>query len=254
MLMQLGERAIFPPETENRLKEEFFGGAREGFFVDVGANDPEHMSQTWHLEQLGWRGVLIEPQPAMVQKLRERRQATVFACACSSPHNSGKMLPFQVSGIHSSLDPGFFVAGMRKESMIEVPVRTLDDILAEADAPAPIDLLSIDVESHEIEVLNGLTLERWRPRLILIEDLAFNLKLHRLLRSRGYAWVRRTGLNGWYVPSEMAMPVSAFGRWQFLRKHYLGVPFRHLRESKRRLRERLYAALKGRRHQAQSDT
>jgi FkbM family methyltransferase len=254
MPMQFGERAIFPPEVENRLKEEFFG-AREGFFVDVGANDPEHMSQTWHLEQLGWRGVLIEPQPAMAQKLRERRKAKVFACACSSPQNSGKMLPFQVSGIHSSLDPKFFVAGMRKEAMIEVPVRTLDEILTETDAPVPIDLLSIDVESHEIEVLNGLTLDRWRPRLILIEDLAFNLKIHRLLRSRGYAWVRRTGLNGWYVPSEATMPVSAFGRWQFLRKHYLSVPFRHLRETKRQLRERLYAALGERgHHQAKADS
>jgi FkbM family methyltransferase len=240
-------RAIFPFDVENALKEEFYGHSRTGFFVEVGANDPEQMSQTWHLEQSGWRGVLIEPQPALAQKLKERRRATVFACACSSPQNAGKMLPFQVSGIHSSLDPNFFVAGMRKEKLIEVPVRTLDDILTEANAPVPIDLISIDVESHEIEVLNGLTLTRWQPRLILIEDLAFNLRLHRLLLSRGYKWVRRTGLNGWYVPAASPMPVSTFGRWQFLRKHYLGVPFRHVREAKRKLRERLWARLGSRR-------
>jgi FkbM family methyltransferase len=243
MPAQFAERAIFPPGGENALKEEFFGGARDGFFVEVGANDPEHMSQTWHLERLGWRGVLIEPQPAMAQKLKEQRRATVFACACSSPQNAGKNLPFQVSGIHSSLDPNFFVAGMRKDAMIEVPVRTLDDVLSEADAPAPIDLLSIDVESHEIDVLNGLTLARWRPRLILIEDLALNLRLHRVLQSRGYKWVRRTGLNSWYVPAASPMTVGAFGRWQFIRKHYLGVPFRHVRETKRKLRERLWATL-----------
>jgi FkbM family methyltransferase len=201
------------------------------------------MSQTWHLELLGWRGILIEPQPALAQKLRERRHALVFACACSSPQNAGKNLPFQVSGIHSSLDPNFFVAGMRKDEMIEVPVRTLDDVLTEAKAPVPIDLLSIDVESHEIDVLNGLTLARWRPRLILIEDLALNLRLHRVLLSRGYKWVRRTGLNSWYVPTASPMSVGAFGRWQFFRKHYLGVPFRHVREAKRQLRERLWAKL-----------
>jgi FkbM family methyltransferase len=242
MLEYLVARAVFPDLAETRLKEEYFG-AQKGFFVDVGANDPKDISQTWHLEQTGWTGILIEPQPDLAQQLREQRRARVFACACSSPENAGKMLPFQVSGIHSSLNLGFFVAGMRKSNVIEVPVRTLDEILIEANAPSPVDLMSIDVESHEIEVLNGLTLSRWRPRLILIEDLAFDLRIHKLLRSRGYKWVRRTGLNGWYVPADVSFPVSAFGRWQFVRKHYLGVPFRLFREAKRKMRERLRARL-----------
>jgi FkbM family methyltransferase len=242
MLEQLVSRAVFPDHAETRLKEEYLG-AQKGFFVDVGANDPKDMSQTWHLEQMGWTGILIEPQPDFAQRLREQRRARVFASACSSPENAGKMLPFQVSGIHSSLNLDFFVAGMRKRDVIEVPVRTLDDILAEANAPIPVDMISIDVESHEIEVLNGLTLSRWRPRLILIEDLAFDLGIHKLLQSRGYKWVRRTGLNGWYVPADVSFPVSAFGHWQFVRKHYLGVPFRLFREAKRKVRERLRARL-----------
>ena len=245
MFAEMTARAIFPPEVENELKEAFFGEAQVGFFVEVGANEPQTMSQTWHLEQLGWRGVLIEPQPALAKKLKEQRHAEVYCCACSTPQNDGKVLPFQVAGLHSSLNLDFFVAGARKDAIINVPVRTLDDILLEANAPTPIDLLSIDVESHEIEVLNGLTLTRWRPRLILIEDLALNRRLHRVLQSRGYRWVRRTGLNGWYVPTNSEMTVSPFGHWQFLRKHYLGVPFRRFRETKRKLRERSRALLAG---------
>jgi FkbM family methyltransferase len=245
MFAEMTARAIFPPEVENELKEAFFKKAQVGFFVDVGANEPQTMSQTWHLEELGWRGVLIEPQPALAKKLKEQRQAEVFVCACSAPQNAGKVLQFQIAGLHSSLNLDFFVAGMQKDVIINVPVRTLDDILVEANAPMPIDLLSIDVESHEIEVLNGLTLARWRPRLILIEDLALNRRLHWVLRSRGYRWVRRTGLNSWYVPANSEMTVSPFGRWQFLRKHYLGVPFRRFRETKRKLREQLRARLAG---------
>ena len=238
MCAQLTDRAIFPPSVEQLLKEDFFADTPAGFFVDVGANDPVEGSQSWHLEQKGWRGVLIEPQPSLAQKLKERRSVPVFACACSSPSNAGKMLQFQLAGIQSSLDLNFFVAGMRKEEIIEVPVRTLDDILVEVKAPIPIDLLSIDVEGHEIDALSGITLTRWRPRLILIEDIALSLELHRVLQSSGYKWVRRTGINGWYVPIESPMSVSPFGRWQFLRKHYLGTPFRRARETKRKLRER----------------
>jgi len=240
MLAPAMKSAVFPWTAENELKEEFFAHARRGFFVEVGANDPEQASQTWHLEQLGWTGILIEPQPNLAAKLRRQRHAIVHECACSSPGNTGKTMPFGVagiSGIHSSLNPDFFVAGSRKEGVINVPVRTLDEILVEAHAPVPLDLLSIDVESHEIEVLSGLTLSHWRPRLILIEDLAFNTRLHRLLQSHGYKWIRRTGFNSWYVPADSAETVSLLGRWQFLRKHYLGVPFRHLRERKRRMRE-----------------
>lgn len=116
---------------------------------------------------------------------------------------------------------------------------TLDGVLQDAGASAPIDFLSIDTEGHEIEVLSGFDLARWRPRLILIEDLVLDRDLHRLLTGRGYKWVRRTGLNSWYVPADSAMAVSLEGYLQFIRKYYLGVPFRRLREALRRLRRRL---------------
>jgi FkbM family methyltransferase len=232
--------AIFPTDVEDRLKAEFFGSVTSGFFVEVGAGDPKQLSQTWELERLGWRGILIEPQPKLARKLEDQRAACkVFCCACSSPENAGRMLPLQLAGIYSSLNLDHFVAGMKKEVVIEVPARTLDDILVEASAPIPIDLLSIDVEGHEIDMLKGLTLTRWQPRLILIEDLAMNLRLHRLLHACGYRWMRRTGVNAWYVPRNSQIAISPFGRWQFFRKYYLGVPFRHLREAKRKLRERL---------------
>jgi len=119
---------------------------------------------------------------------------------------------------------------------VEVPIRTLDDILEDAGAPTPLDFVSIDVEFHEIEVLDGFNIRRWRPRLILIEDVRADLRIHRYLRRRGYAWVRRTGLNSWYMPEPAELPVSLFGRWQFVRKHILAVPLRRLRDAKRRWR------------------
>ena len=54
---------------EQELVRAFFKGARSGFFVEVGANRPRQESQTWHLEQLGWNGVLIEPQPNLADDL-----------------------------------------------------------------------------------------------------------------------------------------------------------------------------------------
>jgi hypothetical protein len=64
-------------------------------------------------------------------------------------------------------------------------------------------------------------------------------RLHHALVARGYVWVRRTGLNSWYLPAPPSISVSLFGRLQFFRKYYLMVPFRRLRQMLRRLRFRL---------------
>lgn len=231
-------RAILPADDEARLVRDFFSGSA-GFFVDVGANDPEVGSQTWHLEQAGWAGILIEPQPDLAERLRQTRRAKVYAVACSAPRNAGRSMPLRLAGPLSTLNEELMDVMQRAQAVIEVPVRTLDQVLSEAGAPAPIDFLSIDVEGHAFEVLQGVDLARWRPRLILIEDHLLNLRLHRGLRSRSYKWIRRTGLNSWYVPADAPSPPLALSaRWQFLRKYVLGIPFRHIREASRRARAR----------------
>ncbi len=143
-----------------------------------------------------------------------------------------------LSGPHSSLRPGLAVASSVAHGTVKVPARTLDDILVEAGAPAPIDFISIDVEGHEVEVLRGFDIARWRPRLMLVEDHVTSLATHRFLTRAGYRLIRRTGLNGWYVPADKAPSVGLRGAWQIARKYYLALPFRLLRERKRRLQAR----------------
>lgn len=229
-------RAIFPPEQEQALIQEFFGPDRPGFFVDVGAANPQFGSQTWHLEQAGWSGIVIEPRPDMAEQLRRGRQVTVYEVACSSPANVGRMMTLHLRGGYSSLSENLVVAGLQPRGTVEVAIRTLDDLLAQSKAPVPIDFVSIDVEGHEIEVLDGFDLARWRPRLILIEDHVLDLRLHRLLDRRGYKWVRRSGLNGWYIPADGAMQVGWLGRMQFIRKYYASLPTRYIRDAVRRMR------------------
>jgi FkbM family methyltransferase len=231
-----GGRAIFRGEHEASLLRDYFNGRATGFFVDVGAADPRDGSQSWQLEQAGWSGILVEPRPDFAAKLRQVRRATVFEAACSAPQNAGRTMQLHLYGGCSSLNDQLVVAGMKPQGDISVLVRTLDDILTEAHAPAPVDFVSIDVEGHESEVLAGFDLARWRPPLILIEDHALDLRLHRLLLSRGYRWVRRTGLNGWYVPADSPMRVGWLGWLQFVRKYYVGMPARYVRDAVRHTR------------------
>lgn len=231
--------AVFKPEFEPALVREFFRDRPRGFFVEVGANDPKKDSQSYHLEEAGWTGILVEPLPDLAAELRRQRTAQVFEVACSSPDRAGQIMRLHVAGAFSSFDPNLAVTGMRADRTIDVKVRTLDDVLSEGNAPMPIDLMSVDVEGHELEVLSGFDFERWKPRLVLLEDHVSNLDKHRFMTRAGYALMRRSGLNGWYVPRAEAPPMGLAGRWQILRKYYLALPFRMFRDARRRLRDRI---------------
>ena len=229
--------AVQPSQQEEEaLVRDFFRGAATGFFVEVGANHPIKRSQSFHLEQAGWTGVLIEPQPDLAAFLVTERKAKVFAVACTSPNTAGDTLPFHVAGPLSSLNADRMAPGAKADYVIMVPTRTLDDVLEEADAPRVFDLLSIDVEGHEIEVMRGFDFAHWKPRLIMLEDHVESLSKHRVLEQNGYSLIRRVGNNGWYVPRDTKVDVRLRDRWEILRKYHLALPFRALRNFSRRVR------------------
>lgn len=193
---------------EKALVRQHFGDADRGFFVEVGANEPASIhSQTWHLEQRGWRGILIEPNPTLIDALvRHRRGSRVYNVACSAPGKVGVAelkIPYVADGTmdtgKAALEVEIDHAGFSAYRTETVKVVTLDSILAE-NGVTGIDLLSIDVEGTELDVLKGLDLKRYRPRLILVEDKLVYLNKHRWLRRNGYRLVKRTLFNNWYVP------------------------------------------------------
>lgn len=231
-----------PHNHETRLIAAFFG-ANPGYFVEVGANDPHARSQTWHLEHAGWNGVLIEPQPDLADKLRAARKGKVFAAACSSPDQAGGTLPLHVAGPLSSLNRERMAPGAEPERVIDVPIRTLDDILEEAGAKPGFEFLSIDVEGHELEVLSGFSVQRWKPKLILLEDHVSDLSKHRFLLQSGYRMIRRYENNGWYVPNESAVRTQWSDYWEIVRKYYLALPFRMIRNTLRRIRKPITAGV-----------
>lgn len=216
------------PATEKQLVQAFFAG-RKGFYVDVGANDPVLDSQSQHLELLGWTGLLVEPDPDCCELLRKTRTGTVVEMACSSPENAGKQLMLNRAGPHSTLEDRPIALGAIVRSTIAVECETLDNILQHYNAPTGFDLLSIDIEGHELVALSGFTLKNWRPALVLIEDHVIHLQKHRFMQKSGYQLLMRTGLNSWYVPGEAPYSFSFAARFEYFRKYFVGLPIRRLR-------------------------
>jgi FkbM family methyltransferase len=217
-------------QNETRLVWDFFQRKTTGVFVEVGANHPIKENQTWFLEQQGWSGVLIEPNPKLFKLLCEQRPRSRAVQAAVGAQTGEVELLLGLKHVHSTLAPvlGDPLSGEK----VRVPLCTLDSILAEAGVTT-IDFLSIDVEGMELQVLQGLDLEKFAPQLILMEEHRRNYTKHFHLRRHGYRLVRRTGRNNWYVPPGSPVTVRTLNtsaeRFRLWRKMWLNPPFDNLK-------------------------
>jgi len=56
--------------TLNEIYSKYFD-PDHGTFVEVGANNGERWSNTWHLANSGWKGLYFEPIAELADKIRK---------------------------------------------------------------------------------------------------------------------------------------------------------------------------------------
>lgn len=223
---------------EKRQVRDYFNAKEGGIFVEVGANEPTNIeSQSWHLEnELGWSGLLVEPNPQLAEQARHARpNAVVYQCACTSPEKTGELtlhIPTKEGKLitgHASLEINADDFDYANHQDVTVEACTLDALLEDSEL-ATIDLLSVDVEGTEMDVLKGFDLAKYRPLLILMEDKLLYLEKHRYLKKNGYRLVKRTKQNNWYIPADAPRPPQRMGeKWKLIKKMYMSIWLRKLK-------------------------
>jgi FkbM family methyltransferase len=159
-----------------------------GFFVEFGAGDGVHFSNTYWLEMdRGWTGLLIEPDPRNVVNRANVERAAV---------GPSGMVSF---GLHPT---DGYLSGIRRETpeRIEIELVPLSDILRRREI-AKVDLISVDVEGTELEAWRTLDLNVWRPQIAIIELYTWQLpdqskEIIAAMRDDGYRLIHRTEANG----------------------------------------------------------
>lgn len=183
---------------EDRRLDSVFKRHKTGTCVEVGAYDGITGSNTLFFERLGWKCVLIEPNPRFIETIRKTRTAFFYPGAVGAePRTANLFIPTTAATLATlsaaSTEPG---------DLISVPVRTLDSVLEEFDVEQ-IDFITIDVEGFEMEVLKGFSLSRFNPRVVIIEDSSrrSDTTVYRWMKKEGYSHFLRTGCNDWYARS-----------------------------------------------------
>lgn len=201
---------FYSQNGEDFLLWSFFGEKKKGFFVDIGAFDGVHLSNSYIFEKAGWDGVCVDAHPFYFEKCKENRPGSICIHAACVGDEGLKEVVFHseelglLSGIEMRHDikqryegRGLKFDGFKKTA---VPAKTVNAILKSLRKKPDIDFVSIDVEGHELEILRGFDLDVYRPRVLVIEANTEEDEkgLDSYLTGRGYQKARRVVENVFY--------------------------------------------------------
>jgi hypothetical protein len=204
---------------EDRLLNSYLDMSRAGFYVDVGCGHPFRGSNTLNVYSRGWRGLVIDGNEEMIHLFQRFRPPDIPICSVGS--NTEKRISFAITQVPelSTVCPAFeekwgnSSGGVVKR--VEGNATTLQTLFQKHQIPHSFDLLSIDVESHDEEVLTSFDIEDYRPRVIVIEMHDFkplrssSHVITSYLDSHGYELVGYTVYNGIFLdtlPARGAAP------------------------------------------------
>ena len=142
------------------------------YVVDVGARGKERSNSYDLLRHFGWRGLLIEANPRLIEPIRADFEGLDYEIACCAISDYNGVATFNIGANDdvSSLTKAAAQGWGEVRDEIEVQVRMLPEVLREHDAPLNFDLLSIDIEGEDVRVLNHLIdVSPYRPTWVAIE-------------------------------------------------------------------------------------
>jgi FkbM family methyltransferase len=201
----------------------------DGFYIDVGAADPDVDSVTRLFYEHGWSGVNIEPSPCF-EALEEARARDVnLPVVIGEQEGSVPFFltyPFLGTSTVDLSAHGNIPEAIERVEEIAVPQRRLESVLREHATDRTIHFLKVDVEGAERQVLASSDWETFRPTVVVVEAIESwsmtptHERWESILTDAGYRFAAFDGINRFYVADgydhlipSLAYPISALDRF-----------------------------------------
>jgi methyltransferase FkbM-like protein len=189
---------------------------RGGYFIDSGASDGVHGSNTKLLESdYGWRGICVEPNNALYAELIANRSCICLNCCLY--YYDGSVEFFEAAKVYGGIVQEYvpahlqfarlFVAraasGEHQVALPTVlkPARTIRSVLRSCGAPQVIDYWSLDTEGSELAILRSFPFDEYRLRVLTVEHnySSSRNEIRAFLATHGYRRVRSLGIDDGYI-------------------------------------------------------
>ena len=204
--IKTGEVKIsYSQQCEDLTLLRYFSDKADGFYVDIGAYHPTAYSNTYLFYQKGWKGINIEPNyDHYLEFVKQRTRDININCGVGAEGGILKYYQFNEPALNTfSKDNMHLCSSIESfsvQKITEVSVKKLSEILDEnLPVGTKIDFFNIDVEGFDLQVLQSNNWDRYRPKMILVEESIYALTaysesmIYQYLLEQGYRLCSATG-------------------------------------------------------------
>ncbi|MDH7462931.1 FkbM family methyltransferase [Chitinophagaceae bacterium 26-R-25] len=191
-------------------------------YLDIGANHPTYISNTYYFYMRGSKGVCIEPNPYLAKKIKSKRPKdkvlNIGIGINEAKEADFYLFPYKAHGLStfSKEEAEYWKeVGMKNvgkvayEKVIKVPLNTINNIIKTEFSSVP-DFVSIDVEGLDLEILKTLDFSLYRPKVICVEILGYDkdqnefkkTEIQDFLESKNYYLYADTHINGIFLSKD----------------------------------------------------
>jgi hypothetical protein len=173
-------------------------GIRDVSYLDIGAYDPILINNTYYFYRKGHRGVLVEPNVTMCERLNSvRPEDTTLAAGIgvTAVTEADYYVMSEPSWSTFSREEAEHQEEITNGEIFIKEVRTLpllnvNDVMEEHFGGAP-TFLSVDAEGWHLAILESIDYRRFRPKAICVETLVSGSnatipEIPALMESKGY--------------------------------------------------------------------
>lgn len=170
-------RGSYSQNGEDLVIHKLLNHKNKGFYVDIGAYDPNRFSNTKYFYKQGWCGINIEPNIQNYHKfLKARpRDINLNIGIGSKPGKKifYKLFPDTLSTFSKKDAFVYKKIGFKIINKHRIEIQRLDNIISKYCQNKNIDFFSIDTEGFEMEVLKSNDWGGVKPPIICIESYTF---------------------------------------------------------------------------------
>lgn len=182
-------------------------------YLDLGANHPVLMSNTYFFYEQGARGVLVEANPKLAHELEKERSGDIVLNKCISG-KSGEKLDFNIlnlDGLSKVGDVSDILLenpDAKIEETVQLETISVNDIIEQYFGGKFPLVLNLDIEGLEKQILESIDFEKYRPMIMIIEMIPYSKELVRgqkdielleYVKSKGYDEYAFTGINSIFI-------------------------------------------------------